>query len=115
MNERDILTAVSHPFIVNMHTTFKDDQNLYFLMDAALGGDVYNLMRTQRRRMALPEVQFYLAQIVLVLEYLHQKQIVYRDIKVKRRSLLLAAPPSARTSPLSPSARACPAAREHGD
>eukprot|EP00656_Telonema_subtile_P036832 TRINITY_DN4089_c0_g1_i4.p1 TRINITY_DN4089_c0_g1~~TRINITY_DN4089_c0_g1_i4.p1 ORF type:complete len:364 (+),score=58.22 TRINITY_DN4089_c0_g1_i4:278-1369(+) len=80
MSERKILGRVQHPFIVNLHRTFQTKSYLYMLMEFVPGGEVfYHLRRATRYPMAT--AQFYAAQIVLVLEYLHAMRVAYRDLK----------------------------------
>ena len=38
--ERDFLSILRHPFIVNMNCAFQDDENLYLVMDLLTGGDL---------------------------------------------------------------------------
>jgi serum/glucocorticoid-regulated kinase 2 len=38
--ERDLLSKLKHPFIVNMHYAFQDFENLYLVMDLLTGGDL---------------------------------------------------------------------------
>jgi serum/glucocorticoid-regulated kinase 2 len=39
-NERDLLSKLKHPFIINMHYAFQDFENLYLVMDLLTGGDL---------------------------------------------------------------------------
>ena len=79
-NERDVLASVSHPFIANMVCTFKDADSLYIMQEAVLGGELFQLLKS-RGKFDLQMSRFYGAQVTLVLEYLHSKDIVYRDLK----------------------------------
>ena len=46
--ERDLLTKINHPFIVNMHYAFQDYENLYLVMDLLNGGDLrYHLSKNK--------------------------------------------------------------------
>lgn len=78
--ERTILAAVRHPFIVCLHYAFQNNQKLYMVMDFVQGGDFFTLMRKFRR---LPEewVRYYVAEIALALQHLHDMDVVYRDLK----------------------------------
>lgn len=40
MNERQILTFLNSPFLVNMYYAFQDRENLYLVMDLLTGGDL---------------------------------------------------------------------------
>jgi len=82
-DERRILSDVAgHPFITTLITTFSDHDSLYMLLDYIPGGELFSYLRRHRR---FPEewAQFYVAEIVLVLEYLHEHQggVAYRDLK----------------------------------
>jgi len=80
MNEKNILAAVDFPFLVNLVGSFKDNSNLYMVLEYAPGGELFSHLRRAGR---FPEkrVCFYSAQIVLALEYLQHLNIIYRDLK----------------------------------
>ena len=45
-NERNLLEKINHPFIINMHYSFQDNENLYLIMDFLSGGDLrYHLCK----------------------------------------------------------------------
>jgi serine/threonine protein kinase len=44
-NEKHILEAVAHPFLVNMWGTFQDEANLYMVMDYVPGGELFSVLR----------------------------------------------------------------------
>ena len=47
--ERDLLAKIHHPFIVNMHYSFQDRENLYIVLDLLNGGDLrYHLSRKKK-------------------------------------------------------------------
>lgn len=49
MNERQILTQLNNPFLVNMYYAFQDRENLYLVMDLLNGGDLrYHICRYRR-------------------------------------------------------------------
>jgi serine/threonine protein kinase len=49
MNERQILTQLNSPFLVNMYYAFQDRENLYLLMDILSGGDLrYHFCRYRK-------------------------------------------------------------------
>jgi serine/threonine protein kinase len=49
-NEREMLEAVQHPFIVNLWGTFQDSSNLYMVMDFVAGGELFTLLRRSNVR-----------------------------------------------------------------
>lgn len=81
-NERNTLAAVAgHPFITTMVASFQDADTLYMLLDYCPGGEVFSYLR-RARRFNEPTSQFYAAEIVLILEFLHEKEgVAYRDMK----------------------------------
>lgn len=82
-HEREILADVSgHPFITNLQASFSDSDFLYLLLDYVPGGELFSYLR-KWRRFDEDMAKFYAAEIVLVLEYLHEQQggVAYRDLK----------------------------------
>ncbi|KAF2171794.1 hypothetical protein M409DRAFT_63371 [Zasmidium cellare ATCC 36951] len=81
-NERNVLAAVAgHPFITTMVASFQDTETLYMLLDYCPGGEVFSYLR-RARRFNEPTSQFYAAEIVLILEFLHEQEgVAYRDLK----------------------------------
>ncbi|KAL7719595.1 non-specific serine/threonine protein kinase [Entamoeba marina] len=80
--ERDILLTTRHPFIVHLYWSFSTATCFYFIMDYCAGGDFYNLLSTVPHKCLQEEtVKFYLAEVLLALEYLHLNGIIYRDLK----------------------------------
>jgi serine/threonine protein kinase len=78
--ERNVLEYIRHPFIVTLRFAFQTKQKLYFVLDYCPGGELFfHLGRAGR--FSENRGRFYAAQIVLALEYLHSKGIVYRDLK----------------------------------
>ena len=80
MSEKTLLSKLNNPFIVNMYFTFQDFSNLYLVMDLLTGGDLrYHIAK--RRRFTEKETKFFIANMLLALEYIHSKNIIHRDIK----------------------------------
>ncbi|GAA6005845.1 hypothetical protein JCM11491_004031 [Sporobolomyces phaffii] len=79
-SERSTLALVQHPFIVNMFCTFQDESNLYLLLEYVQGGELFSHLR-RAGRFSADVTRFYIANLVLALEHLHQQNIIYRDLK----------------------------------
>lgn len=78
--EKSILSRIVHPFIVNLFASWQDDTVLYMLMEYVIGGELFSQLR-KVGRFSNDTARFYAAEIVLALQYLHSKDIVYRDLK----------------------------------
>nr|CAD7572539.1 unnamed protein product [Timema californicum] len=78
--ERNILVDVQHPFIVRLHYAFQTEGKLYLILDFLRGGDLFT--RLSKEVMFTEEdVKFYLAELALALDHIHQLGIIYRDLK----------------------------------
>jgi CRP-like cAMP-binding protein len=80
LNEKRVMLALDHPFILKLYTTFKDRTHLYFLVELALGGELFTYLR-RKDHFEEPVARFYIASVVLVFQHMHSKSIVYRDLK----------------------------------
>lgn len=79
-NERKILADVGHAFIVKLHYAFQTPGKLYLILDFLRGGDLFT--RLSKEVMFTEEdVKFYLAELALAMNHLHQLGIIYRDLK----------------------------------
>ncbi|EAN31256.2 Protein kinase domain protein [Theileria parva strain Muguga] len=78
--EKEIMAQNDHPFIIQLVKTFKDEENIYFLTELVTGGELFDALR-KLELLKKPQAQFYLGSIILALEYLHERQIIYRDLK----------------------------------
>uniref|UniRef100_A0A7S2KPB5 Protein kinase domain-containing protein n=1 Tax=Zooxanthella nutricula TaxID=1333877 RepID=A0A7S2KPB5_9DINO len=78
--ERMVLEAVSHPFIVALHYAFQTPKNLYLVLEFCNGGELFfHLSRVPR--FTEERTQFYAAETSAAIAYLHEVEIVYRDLK----------------------------------
>ena len=78
--ERELLSKLHHPFIVNMHYSFQDKDNLYLVMDLLTGGDLrYHICK--HHRFTEEQTKFFISCLLLGLEYCHSNHIIHRDIK----------------------------------
>ena len=79
-SEKFLLSRLSCPFIIRLYGTFQDQQNLFMLLEYAIGGELFTYLR-RAGRFTLGTTKFYAAEIVCALEYMHNLNIVYRDLK----------------------------------
>ena len=78
--EKAILQKIKSPFLVKLHYAFQTDSNLYFVLDYLNGGELFYHL-CQERRFSEKRARFYVAEIILALEKLHEQKIIYRDLK----------------------------------
>ena len=78
--ERRVLGYLNHPFLVSLHYAFQTDYKLFLVLDYATGGELFFHL-SKAGRFTEDRTRFYIAEIVLALEYLHSKDIIYRDLK----------------------------------
>lgn len=82
MTEREILSTTYHPFIIHMINTFQTDDKIYFVMEYCSKGNLYKLLKRQPNHILMEkDGRFYLAEILIGLEYLHSQGYIYRDLK----------------------------------
>ena len=79
-NERKIMLENDNPFVVHLEYCFSNQSMIFFAMKFKQGGELYHHLRAHTR---FPEqtVKFYACQIICGLIYLHNKGILYRDMK----------------------------------
>lgn len=80
VGEANILKKVDCPFIIKLHYSFQTPTNLYIALDYCPNGDLAEVL-SDRDYLLEKEAQFYIAQLILAIEYLHSKKIIYRDLK----------------------------------
>jgi serine/threonine protein kinase len=99
-SERLVLSKVNFPFIVDLYVsipatayyttcltlvpcrycTFQDANNLYMLQEYVIGGELFSHLR-KAGRFTNEMTRFYASEILLAIEYLHAKDMIYRDLK----------------------------------
>lgn len=79
-NEKNILLCVKCPFVVNLMGYFQDKKNLFFALEYINGGEMFTHIH-RNRRFSNEIARFFTAEIVLAFEYLHNIDVLYRDLK----------------------------------
>uniref|UniRef100_A0A671LQX5 Serine/threonine-protein kinase N2-like n=1 Tax=Sinocyclocheilus anshuiensis TaxID=1608454 RepID=A0A671LQX5_9TELE len=76
----ETVNSVRHPFLVNLFACFQTKEHVCFVMEYAAGGDL--MMHIHADVFSEPRATFYAACVVLGLQFLHEHEIVYRDLKL---------------------------------
>lgn len=80
--ERRILASLDHPLLLKLRFAFQTPEKLYLVTDYCQGGELFFHLK-RLRRISLSMVRFLAAELVLALGYLHDRDIIYRDLKVR--------------------------------
>jgi len=70
------------PFIVCMTYAFQTTDKLCFILDLMNGGDLHYHL-SQHGTFFENEIRFYACEVILGLDHMHTRGIVYRDLKVR--------------------------------
>mmetsp|Transcript_19481 Transcript_19481/g.50681 ORF Transcript_19481/g.50681 Transcript_19481/m.50681 type:complete len:391 (-) Transcript_19481:211-1383(-) len=81
-NEKNILFCMKNPFIVGLRDYYQDAKCLYFVLEFVNGGEMFtHIQKQKRRRFTAEQTRFFAAETVLAFEYLHNLDIIFRDLK----------------------------------
>ena len=78
--EKKILNQINFPLITKLYNTYQDQYSVHFLLDFILGLDMFDYIR-ELDLLTNKESKYYIGSILICLEYLHKKDIIYRDLK----------------------------------
>jgi len=81
MSEKNVQLMCDSPFVIKLYETYNGSQTLYFLLELALGGELYATYNKRGLFGKEPHAKFYVAGVVQAFEHLHSKKIVFRDLK----------------------------------
>jgi serine/threonine protein kinase len=80
VTERNVLSITRHPFIVGLNFAFQTKDKLFLILDYCPGGDLGKVLAMEKR-LCEERSRIYLAEILLALEDLHRRDIIFRDLK----------------------------------
>jgi CRP-like cAMP-binding protein/tRNA A-37 threonylcarbamoyl transferase component Bud32 len=82
INEKKVMVACKHPYVLRLYQTYKDEKKLYMLLEFIQGGELFSVLHHAKGD-GIPDksAQFYGAGIILAIAHLHSKNIAYRDMK----------------------------------
>ena len=80
VGERDLLLSCEHPGIVQFYGSFQDPSMIYICLEFLNGGELFTLLGL-KQRLSNDAARALASEIVLVFDYLHDRSIIYRDLK----------------------------------
>jgi serine/threonine protein kinase len=80
LTERNVLSTISHPFIVKLRYAFQNTKTLFLIMDYLPGGDLGRYLQDEGQ-ISETKARIYAAEITLAISELHQRDIIFRDLK----------------------------------
>jgi cGMP-dependent protein kinase len=81
LDERNILLTLDHPFIMKLVKTMKNKDHIFYLMEYISGTMLSSYISKKIRDNLKFQIQFYIASLILIIDYLNSKSICHRDIK----------------------------------
>jgi serine/threonine protein kinase len=82
VREKNLMAVLDHPFVIKLVNAFQDEESLFMVMKLAQGGELYSILHTAKSD-GVPEssAKFYAANIYDGLMHMHDRHILYRDLK----------------------------------
>jgi len=81
LNEKQLMLMCDSPFIIKLYACYNEDQNLFFLLEPARGGEVYTLYEKLGLSGSVEHAKFYAAGVLMAFQHLQERYILYRDLK----------------------------------
>jgi serine/threonine protein kinase len=79
----DVIKGLKHHFLIKTHATYSEEEHLFIIMDLADGSLRERLKECRKTKttIPLPEILFYAKEAAEALDYMHEKDVLHRDIK----------------------------------
>ncbi|RHZ83813.1 hypothetical protein Glove_87g122 [Diversispora epigaea] len=82
LNEANIHFKLKHPHIVNLYDVFDDSDYVYFRMELCSNQSLFDMV-VNRGELTESEVRLYMIQIIDAVGYMHENNIMHRDLKLE--------------------------------
>ena len=80
-NEYKNLSIIYHPFIIELKgINYIDPYNLYYLYELIPAGPLKVYIKLYKK-LSIEHSKFYLACVITILDYIHKKNIIHRDLR----------------------------------
>jgi len=75
------MLALDHPFIYKFVKTLKNEEYCFFLLEFINGKNLDEYLTERKYLRNIYETKFYIASLLIIIDYLHKKNIAHRDLK----------------------------------
>ncbi|RHZ89051.1 hypothetical protein Glove_19g94 [Diversispora epigaea] len=82
LNEINIQRQLNHQNIVTLYDVFDDNDFVYIKMELCSNQSLFEMV-INRGELTEPEVRFYMLQLLDAVEYMHDRNILHRDLKLE--------------------------------
>eukprot|EP00039_Didymoeca_costata_P018962 m.335722 g.335722 ORF g.335722 m.335722 type:complete len:464 (+) comp17661_c0_seq1:76-1467(+) len=82
LTENEVLKNTKHPFLTGLKCSFQTSDLLVFVMEYVNGGELFFHL-SKERKFSESRTRFYVAEISMAISYLHERGIIYRDLKLE--------------------------------
>lgn len=72
---------LEHPNVVRFLDCFEDEENVYMILELCENGSLMDLLR-RRKRYSEAEARFFLVQLIGACQYMHDNNVIHRDLKL---------------------------------
>ena len=79
LTEKNVLSSLNHPFITKLHYAFQSPEHFFLILQYCPGGNLGKAIRIEK--FTENRAKIYAAEILLAIEELHRKNIIFRDLK----------------------------------
>ena len=81
-NEIDILSKCDHPNIIRLYEIIEGEKNINLIMEECKGGELFEKIQAKNgKKMTIKEVSKIFKEIMIAVNYLHNRGICHRDLK----------------------------------